>query len=183
MPYYKKTLLIAAASSIALTAFPAWAKVVTTKTTVEQTPVENTNKVNFSALDLNHDGTLSMSEVGQKLFYLFDTDGNEVIDNIEFKQRRVMTIIPMERNTLTLVDYDNDGQPEKSTYTYENFLEQSQLMRFDHNMDGLSPSEFIGQSFLKLDLNKSKVIELNEWKRAYTAMVHPKAADQERYNG
>src|SRR5690606_33257010 len=74
---------------------------ITTKTIVSQQDIPNVQKTNFSAFDLNGDNILSMSEVGQKLFYVFDTDGNEVLDNIEFNNKKIMTIIPMEKMTYT----------------------------------------------------------------------------------
>lgn len=154
---------------------------VTTETMVQQKDLPNVKKTNFSAFDLNEDGILSMQEVGTKLFYIFDTDGNEVIDNIEFDKKQVMTVIPMEKNTYTYVDFDADGEAEEATYTHETFFEVSGLMRFDDNMDGLSASEFIAHSFLELDDDKSAVIELEEWQEAYEESVRPATAEQERY--
>ncbi|MCF8495705.1 MAG: hypothetical protein K9G62_03455 [Alphaproteobacteria bacterium] len=163
-------------------AFPARAETVTTNTVVTQKDVPNVIKTDFMAFDLNKDNILSMTEVGQKLFYIFDTDGNEVIDNIEFDNKKVMTIIPMEKSTFTFIDRDDDGQAEHGAFSYETFIEKSGLMRFDKNMDGLSPSDFIGRSFLELDTNHSKAIELPEWKKVYIESVLPPVAEQERYN-
>ena len=177
-----KVLLASAACVALMSVAPANAETVTTKTVVHQKVVPDTDKVNFSAFDINHDGVLSMDEVGEKLFYVFDTDGNETIDNLEFDHRQVMTIIPMEKDTYTYVDWDNDGDVDESTYTYQTFFQQSGLMRFDNNMDGLSPAEFINEGFLALDDDKSTVIELDEWKEAYQHSMRPSAAEQERYN-
>jgi hypothetical protein len=160
----------------------AQAETVTTRTVVEQKEISGVQKTNFSAFDLNNDHVLSMAEVGEKLFYIFDTDGNEVIDNIEFNQKRVMTIIPMEKETFTYVDFDNDGQAERAAHTHESFIQKSGLMRFDDEMDGLSAADFIENSFLELDDDTSKAIELEEWKEAYTVMVSHSNAEQERYN-
>ena len=161
---------------------PAPAGTVTEKTIVTQKELSNVQKINFDAFDLNKDNILSMAEVGEKLFYIFDTDGNEVIDNVEFERKQVMTIIPMEKRTFIFSDYDDDGHAESSSYTYESFIQQSQLMRFDKDRDGLSPADFIGMSFLELDDDKSKAIELQEWKEEYIAKVFPSSAEQERYN-
>ncbi|MGQ0528081.1 MAG: hypothetical protein ACT4OY_08670 [Alphaproteobacteria bacterium] len=162
-------------------ALPATAETVTQKTVVKQMDMANVQKTNFSAFDMNHDGVLSMAEVGEKLFYLFDADGNEIIDNIEFGQNRVMTIIPMEKESFTYVDLNHDGAAESITYDRDTFIQQSRLARFDNDHDGLSAKEFIGESFLRLDDDKSKAIELEEWKEEYVASVRPKAAEQERY--
>lgn len=156
--------------------------VITTKTTTSPQPMPNTDMVEFETFDTNKDGILSMAEVGEELFYLFDRDGNQVIDNIEFDQNSVLTITPMKKETVTMVDKYGDGNIEHTTYTYETFLRQSQLARFADDYDGLSPREFINDSFLALDDNDDKAITLDEWKEAYTAMTIPKNAEQERYN-
>ena len=168
-------LLLAAAST-------TQAETVTTQTVVTQTEIPGTTKINFSTLDLNNDGILSRSEVARKLFYIFDTDGNEVIDNIEIKKNRVLTFIPLEKTELTMIDFDDDGKVDTSTATNEQFMEFSMLNRFDKDQDGLSGEEFIGSNFLKLDTDKSKVIEAREWRDAYIASVSPLSAKQYRYN-
>jgi hypothetical protein len=180
-PYSRLLLASAALISFAIVT-PAGAETVTTKTVVSQKDVPNVEKTDFSAFDLNHDNVLTMREVGKKLFYVFDNDGNEVIDNIEFQNKKVMTIIPMEKQTFTFMDYDSDGNSDQSTFTYETFIQQSHLMRFDTDMDGLSPAEFIGFSFLETDDDNSKAVELEEWEEAYSLLTRPKAAEQERYN-
>jgi hypothetical protein len=181
MKSYKNILLATAALVSLGFVCPAAAETVTEKTVVVQKDLPNVQKTNFMAFDLNHDNVLSMQEVGEKLFYLFDADGNEVIDNIEFGQNRVMTIIPMEKESFTYVDLNDDGMAEAVSYDRDTFLTQSRLARFDNDMDGLSAQEFIGESFLRLDDDKSKAIELEEWKEEYIASVRPKAAEQERY--
>lgn len=160
----------------------ARAETVTTKTSVVQKEVPNTVKINFSSLDLNNDGVLSRSEVARKLFYLFDTDGNELIDNREIKKNRVLTFIPLEKTELTMIDFDDDGKVDSSSVTNDQFMEFSMLHRFDKDLDGLSAQEFIGQSFLELDTDRSKVIEPREWRDAYIASVTPLVAKQYRYN-
>src|SRR5690606_18064770 len=115
-------------------------------------------------------------------FYIFDADGNHVIDNIEFDQPRVITVAPMEKHTIRMVGYEDDGVVEVSSYSYETFMEGSGLTRFDNDLDGLSAREFIGRSFLSLDKDDSKAIELDEWKAAYKDTRRPRAADQDNYN-
>jgi hypothetical protein len=183
MKHYKRHLIATAAVCIlGVSATVVNAETVTTKTVVSTKHLNGVDRVNFASFDLNGDGILSMSEVGERLFYAFDMDGNEVIDNIEMNKKSVMTIIPMEKQTFKFVDDNNDGKTDEGAYTYETFIEKSKLMRFDKDMDGLSPSEFIGETLLKLDDNDSGMIELDEWKEAYTAMLHKPNAEQERYN-
>lgn len=178
----KDILMASAAIFLLMPVLPVQSATVTTETVVTAKPVFNTKKINFMAFDANHDNILSMREVGQKLFKLYDTDGNEVIDNIEYKKQSVMTIIPMQKETFTFVDANSDGHIDSTSYSHKDFIKLSGLMRFDNDMNGLSPEEFLGVAFNILDDNNSKVIESDEWESAYTAMTHVKAADQDRYN-
>ena len=180
---FSKTLLAGAACfACALPATVNAETTVTTQTYVETQDIEGINKIDFSAFDVNKDGLYAKTEVGEKLFYTFDRDGNEVIDNLEWDNRSVYTITPMEKETFTFVDYNSDGYTELSTYTYDQFYKESALIRFDKNKNGLSASEFIGVGFQELDDNDSNTIELDEWKEAYIEMTKPKNAEQERYN-
>lgn len=178
----KKYLMTAAAFALLAGISPAKAETITTQTTISPVPLENVNRVNFSEMDLNRDGILSRAEVGEKLFYIFDTDGNMIVDNIEFKNKRVYTVIPVEKKTVVMTDFNDDGTPDDATMTYESFIRESGLMRFDEDKDGLSPADFIQQSFLSLDDNKDGAIDIDEWKEAYIASRRPLAAEQERYN-
>jgi hypothetical protein len=174
------TTSIAALTMIAASA--ASAETVHTRTYVEPQATHNVIKVDFSDFDLNKDGLYAKSEVGEKLFYMFDLDGNEVIDNNEWTMEKVYTIVPMKKETYRFVDYNNDGYTDLSTYTVETFFEESGLARFDENKDGLSAKEFIGEGYQSLDDNDNGTIELDEWKEAYSITFKPEAAEQERYN-
>lgn len=178
----KKYALAVASVGLLCTPTLLSAATITTETIVTPKDVPDTIKVDFMSFDLNGDNILSMSEIGRKLFKLFDRDGNDAIDNKEYKYRNIMTIIPMKKETFTFVDTDNDGKIEKTAYKYEDFIKYSGLMRFDKNMDGLSPEEFIGKAFNQMDGNNSKVIELAEWETAYTTLLHAKTADPNLYN-
>lgn len=183
--YFKnRTYLLMGAAVLALGAFAGTvnADTYTKETTVSQKELPDTYKVDFAAMDLNHDGILSRTEVGRKLFYIFDADGNEVIDNIEFTKPKVLTVIPLEKKELTMIDFDDDGIADVTKYTSEDFANFSMLSRFDKDHDGLTPEEFIGSSFLKLDTNHDHVVDINEWRAAYIASVSPLAAKQYRYN-
>ena len=70
-----------------------------TTTVVKTRNIDNAEQIKFSVFDVNGDGLYSREEVGEKLFYVFDKDGNEVIDNIEWDQESMYTIIPMEKET------------------------------------------------------------------------------------
>jgi hypothetical protein len=81
-----------------------------------------------------------------------------------------------------MVDFDDDGTPDVTKYTSEEFSNFSMLNRFDKDNNGLSAEEFIGVPFLKLDTDHSKVIEISEWRDAYIKSVSPLVAKQYRYN-
>lgn len=179
----KTKLLLSSVAAIAM-AFSmstANAETVHTETYVQPQEIEGATKINFSEFDYNKDGVYTKPEVGKKLFYVFDTDGNEVIDNIEWDKNSMYTITPMEKQIYKFEDYDDDGNPETATYTYETFYAASGLIRFDQNKNGLSPKEFIGVGFQELDDNDNNTIEPDEWEEAYTEMVAPPNAEQERY--
>lgn len=181
----KKLTLTATIATIAMVAAMPAVKADTTvhtKTYVEAQNIEGVSQINFSAFDVNNDGLYAKSEVGSKLFDVFDNDGNDLIDNIEWDERSVYTITPMEKQTFQFVDYNDDGSTDLSSYTYETFYQESGLIRFDKNKNGLSPAEFIGESFQSLDDNDDNMIDLEEWQEAYTVSTRPATAEPERYN-
>ena len=150
-------------------------------TAVTPTMIEGTIPVNFVYLDMNADGLLSRTEVGEKLFFLFDTDGNKVIDNVEIKKSQIVTVIPFEKTQLTMIDFDDDGKADVVEVTSDDFMNFSMLNRFDKDNDGLSAEEFIGHSALELDADKSGVVEYPEWKEVYVKSVTTQANKQEGY--
>ena len=162
---------------------PTHAATVTKDTVTVQQDVPGTKKVNFAAFDLNHDGRLSRNEVGTELFYIFDTDGNEVIDNIEYKKPMVLTIIPMEKQEITSVDFNDDGLPDTTTFNQDEFFKQSMLARFDKNHTGLSAEQFLNDRYyFTLDDNHDKTVDLKEFRAAYNKATSPSAANPNRYN-
>lgn len=152
-----------------------------TDTYTMQKPVPDAITVDFSAFDLNQDGELSRDEVGEKLFRIFDTDGNGVIDNIEFERPLVMTVIPMERKTVISTDFGADGEPARVETSTEDFYKRSMLAKFDRDGTGLSARGFLERDFWSLDDNRDRVIDLREWKAAYNAALRP-SANHGRYN-
>ena len=146
-----------------------------TETTVAPTPLPPTTRaIHFEDFDANRNGILSLSEVGDMLFGLYDTDGNMVIDNNEYERPAVLTVAPMEKMTKITYDFDNDGIADKQEVTYEKFLEYTQLSRFDKNNNGLSPREFTDKHFNIVDVDNSKVIEKKEWEGVYNARIDAK---------
>jgi len=166
-----------------LCAVTSQAKTVTTRTTVYEMDMPRGEKIDFYNFDSNNDGILSATEIGQNVFYLFDRDGNEVIDNLEFGRSEIMTLIPMRRETVRSVDLNDDGLAEQAAYDYDTFVRASRLIAFDDNRDGLSAEEFIDVGFLDMDANDSGAIELDEWERAYSNQVIYNHNLDAHYNG
>lgn len=128
----------------------------------------------FLDFDLNNDLILSTTEVGEKLFKLYDTNDNNVIDNVEYDHRVALTVQPIEQNVTVSYDLDGDGIADKVTTTSNLFFERSRLSLFDKNGDGLSAHEFTGRSFLEADINDDKSVDLSEWKGSYIASIDEK---------
>lgn len=169
-------------SAFIIPSYAVQADTVKTEVHVEQKTLPDIQEVNFSAFDLNQDGEFTKQEIGERLFASFDRDGNQLIDNIEWDSKTVMTIIPMEVKTLTYIDSDDDGENEDLHYDYDTFVEMSGLSKFDKNMNGLSAKEFIEKSYQELDVDNNNLISLKEWKGGYEISSTPANADQERYN-
>jgi len=132
---------------------------------------DNVTKIKFLDFDINQDGVMSLDEIGRMLFKLYDGDGNEVLDNKEYERRNVLSVIPMEKNTVITYDFDGDGVADKTEYTFDNFMQETVLTKFDANKDGLSPHEFSDRSFMESDINNDKVIDLKEWQGSYIASI------------
>lgn len=161
---------------------------VTTKSSVawesEQHTVapDGSRTVNLMDFDLNGDKILTRAEVGQKLFKLYDTDGNNVIDNIEFERPAVLTVLPVEKTTTISYDFDGNGSIDQQDRTYQTFLDYTSLSRFDGDKDGMSPHEFTNRYFNIADINNDKVVDLDEWIGSYNATVDAKNKEDARFN-
>lgn len=167
----KKILTYAALTlAVAISASPVMAesvKTTTTRTIITNKPIAGATAVDFSVFDTNQDGVYSKEEVGERLFKSFDKDGNELVDKNEWKLKTVITIIPMQRQTIKSVEYNNDGIAHETVHTYEEFNAATGLSKFDLNKNGLSAQEFIGKDFYKVDTNKDNFIDIDEWRSAY----------------
>jgi hypothetical protein len=187
MSILRITLMTASAvAALAVIAPHAPAATVTQTTVVTTAPITtDAIPVDFMAFDRNHDGILSSGEVGQTLFYIFDADGNEIIDNVEFDQARVYTMEKVKKEVTVKLDLNNDGIADRIEADTDTALQHTHLARFGSGAADtkLSAREFIDSSFLKLDINDDKAIDLKEWKQAYIESVRPETAIQERYNG
>lgn len=180
---FKRTTLTYTVAALAVLAFvpaTAQAETVVTQTYVQTKETPEVNNIDFTRFDVNNDGVYTMEEVGEVLFYIFDTDGNHVIDNIEWNNRNFYTITPMEVQSFKFVDSTGDGQVDSSSYTYDTFYKESGLMKFDKDQNGLSAAEFIGAGYEELDTDQDKMITLKEWQRAYLES-RPGHNQSERY--
>lgn len=166
---------------------PAPKEVVVEKTVTVTTSRENTETetvpglilpgsraIHFEDYDLNHDGQLSRVEAGEMLFRLYDTDGNQVIDDWEFQRKAVLSVAPVITRTKRTVDDNGDGVPEKEEVTEEKGGVDTMLSQYDKNGDGLSAEEFTGKPFRKVDVNRSQVIEKKEWEGVYNSAIDAK---------
>lgn len=178
---FKPLMLSAAALGVLALVPAAYAETITTRTYVKPQPLPHLAPVDFTVFDINNDGFYSMPEVGERLFKSFDKDGNGHIDNIEWKHKAVMTIMPMAKETFKYVDTDNDGLVEETTYTYETFYQDSGLVMFDRNKNGLSAQEFLNVGYRKADRDDDNLISLEEWKEAYL-QTRPRELDPANYN-
>jgi hypothetical protein len=140
-------------------------------TTTIRTRWRTVQEINFVDFDVNGDGIQSTNEIGELLFSLYDTDGNNVIDNVEYGRRSAVTVMPVQQDRVVSYDFDGDGKIDETKYTYETFMQDTQLSRYDKNMNGLSPYEFTGLDFLAVDINKDQAVDLKEWQGTYIASI------------
>ena len=167
-----KAALLATAAFCALAAVPAKADTVVTKTMTEQGSQPG-KKITLSNFDLDKNGILSTTEVGEMLFKLFDRDTSGVIDASEYDFKAILTVVPMEATTTVSYDYNNDGIADSTQYTYDVFMQNTQLARFDKNKDGLTAHEFVEKPMTEADTDGSGSIDLAEWRNAYMTRITP----------
>lgn len=160
------------ATTVTTQAEPVTSRSEMNVTTTEKTIAPaDTRLYSVSDFDLNKDGILSTPEVGEKLFDMYDTDGNGMIDNIEYEKNTVLTVTPVEKTTTITYDFNGDGIADEQEKVYESFMRHTQLARFDNNKNGLSAREFVGQGFLEADIDGDKMISKKEWQGSYNAEI------------
>jgi Ca2+-binding EF-hand superfamily protein len=165
---------LAAATALCLLPLaPAFSATTVEQTTSQVPPPPDKRMINLAEFDLNKDGMLSTYEVGEMLFKIFDTDASGALDPAEFASKSLLTVVPMEKKTTVIRDYNNDGVPDKIETTFDTFMQETQLAKLDRFKDGLSPKEFVDLSFATIDTNEDGRIDLTEWRDAYVARIAP----------
>lgn len=149
--------------------------------------LENQEEIRLEWLDLDLNGRITRTEVGEYLFFYFDRDGNESLSRGEYSKEREITFIPYEGEGITFVDINHDGQHDGTDFTTETFLHSAMIGEYDPEADGIEADEVLDKGYLKADSDRSKYIELDEWQKIYgkgakiKANAAPKSANQDRY--
>lgn len=152
------------------------------ETTEKTVAPAGSRPLDLAAFDDDKDGVLSREEVGAHMFKMYDTDGNQVVDNKEYERKAVMTVVPAQKETKMSYDFNGDGTIDKTTETGEDFMKQTGLARFNAKGDGLSPHEFMQRNFLQADVNRDHVIDIKEWQGSYIAAIDAKNKADALYN-
>jgi hypothetical protein len=195
----RNTLLSATAIALALFCAPAnqaRAEDVMTTTTTEtvtksrvdwekkEEPIikPGTHLLNLLEFDADKDGRLTRAEIGGKLFHIFDTDGNNLVDNVEYEKKLIATIVPV-KETEKIAFYSGDNAtPDKTITTVGDILKVTQLARFDKALDGLSPHDFAGKDFAAADVDNDHFVKIEEWQGAYDAIINAENQDKQKFS-
>lgn len=179
-----RTVTTATAPAAVTTVNTSTVRAAETRWTVEEKAriVSGAQTFDVTAFDLNGDGMLTRAEVGEGIFLLYDTDGNMVLDNLEFKRPAILTVVPVDKTMVIQYDFNGDGIVDQQETTHETFIRDSMLARFDGDNDGLTPEEFTQRSFLQADRNNDKVVDIQEWKASYDELTNIKVENKARVN-
>jgi Ca2+-binding EF-hand superfamily protein len=167
---------VAAITGLSLLSSAAISATTVETSTQQAPPPPGKRMINLANFDLNKDGMLSTSEVGEMLFKIFDTDISGALDNAEYSNKSLLTVVPMEKETTISYDFNNDGIPDKTVTTAETFMQETQLAKFDTFKDGMSPEDFVGKSLTEVDTDGSGTVDLAEWRDAYMTRIAPAIA-------
>ena len=157
------------------------------RSTVKGPPVHEhhtgaSHHIKFDEFDLSRDGILSVAEIGESLFKLYDIDGNNLIDNIEYEKRAVFNIVPTEKSTIIYYDFDGDGHADETAYTYETFSRDMQFSRFETARNGLSPHELTETHFNYADINNDRFVNQSEWRKVFIPSLHKHHSQKASFN-
>jgi hypothetical protein len=190
--------IMATAMALVLLAAPAASKaedVMTTTTTetITKSRVDWEKKeepiirpgahlLNLLEFDADKDGRLTRAEIGGKLFHIFDTDGNNLIDNVEYEKKLIATIVPV-KETEKIAFYSGDNiTPDKTITTVGDILKVTQLARFDKALDGLSPHDFAARDFADADVDNDHFVKIEEWQGAYDAIINAENEEKQKFS-
>lgn len=151
--------------------------------------LENQEEIYVPDFDLDNDGRIIREEIAKYVFFYFDRDGNESLTKGEYHKRRPMTVLPYEADAAPFVDLDNDGEDDGVIYDTESFVKAFMVdaEEYDPEADGIKAYELMDLYFLRIDTDKSRAVELDEWQKHYKKFANrrgniaPKAFDQDSY--
>ena len=154
--------------------------------------LENQTEIYIPDLDLDHDGRIHRTELAEYLFFYFDHDGNESLTKGEYRRERAFTLLPYEAEEIEFIDLDHDGKDDGLTYDMAAFL-QTVMVDKEAAAIAIEDGQFdaehvIDLYFSRLDINKNRAIDMDEWQDEYAKhgvikpKKRPKAANNNRYN-
>jgi hypothetical protein len=135
----------------------------TTTTTVVTRPVT------FYYYDTSHHNIVANAELTEPVFKIWDTDGNDSIDNHEYYNNAMVMYEPVEYNKRTYQDIDMDGLPELTKEEYTIRLQKLPgypTLNTDKK-DGISVYEFTGFGFQAADLDDNNQVSYDELRKAF----------------
>jgi Ca2+-binding EF-hand superfamily protein len=125
--------------------------------------LENEIGIVLDDWDYTNDGELVDLEVTRAMFDAWDTDGDEGIDLVEFRDGTDVWMPEYVR--LTYSDWDLDGDTELSyVEVREGLVDAGYLGDFDANNDAEVTAEELAQGLIAaLDADGNRTLERNEW--------------------
>ncbi len=150
---------------------PAGTVAVVPATTVAVTSA--TPVVTFYYYDPKISRIISAGDLNNNVIAIWDENNNNVIDNHEFYNNKLVVYEPMEYTKRTYMDIDGNGVPELTKEEYTMRLEQlpmyAQLNK--DNKEGLTLFEFTGVGFQDADINNDNQVDYDELRKAFYAHI------------